>query len=1131
MRTFFFALIIFAGLIIYNILMARRDLKARRENINSNKTGMPLMKPDNNSSDLSEFYRLVNRLEGFYDNIAHPQDLLKEQRFITAVKLLNEQPLSNKAILEYSAGGSGLISCIAYEVMYLRGMNEEEIDDLISGIGNQAAWAMYFAFRALNRHADSALVGKALLQVEQWWLDNSYVQNVFQGFVAMRIESGEEFSFGDQLKGLDRIRLNQLESFLAKLNFEELRPLSGELAAYAESLIDYSFLNSFGRTWNRSDISETIFVTDQLSFLVEKIRATMSKSAPRSILLLGEPGVGKTTVIRQLSKMLQEENWVIFEANASDVLSGQIYIGMLEERLQKLVDNLNIRKHVIWLVPNFHELYYAGKTRHNPVGILESLLPEIERGEILIIGETTPSAFEQLIQQNKRLGLLMEKILVEPSDDDQSLEIAQNWAKGETVSEDDAPIINDNIAREALHLCKQFLSEKESPGNLLDLLKLTRQSILSGDNRPQEINADDLYRSLSHLTGLPRSILDEKAGLNLESLRELFQERVLGQPEAVDCLVERVAMIKTGLTDPTRPSGVFMFAGPTGTGKTEIAKTLAQFLFGSPERMIRLDMSEYQTPDALDGILGERSESARAEATSSLFNQIRKQPFSVILLDEFEKAHPRVWDLFLQVFDDGRLTDRSGNTANFRNSIIILTTNLGSRIQTGESIGFNPGQGTFSISSVEKAIQDTFRREFINRLDRVVIFRPLSRLVMREILINELKTVLTRRGLRMREWAIEWEDSALEFLLDKGFTQDLGARPLKRAIERYLLSPLAMTIINHQVPEGDQFLFVRGDGQKIDVEFIDPDAADEKPSFQEDLIEESSDNGTDLAGIIMDSRGIPDEVQLLEQRHARLVEAIRSESWSAQKDSNLKQTNLSGFWDDEERFSVLGRIEYMDRVENGLKTADSLLGRLNGSKKRSKDNFSTELVSRLAQQIYLLESAYDTVIRELPREAFLRIETQQVSNAGDDQLADFFGRICQMYRQWSKHRRMHFQVLEDVSDRDSYIYIAAVSGFGSYAILQNENGFHVWEKPKSDQKSFQRYRVTVSVIPQPMQPADNEAALREQARSGFKNVQTTDMQIVRRYRAEPSPLVRDQHKNWRTGRIDRVLDGDFDLFT
>ena len=189
--------------------------------------------------------------------------------------------------------------------------------------------------------------------------------------------------------------------------------------------------------------------------------------------------------------------------------------------------------------------------------------------------------------------------------------------------------------------------------------------------------------------------------------------------------------------------------------------------------MIRLDMSEFQEPSSVARIVGESGE---AREIDSLITRIRKQPFSVVLLDEFEKAHPRVWDLFLQVFDDGRLTDAHGNLADFRYGIIVLTSNLGATQHRAASLGFNPAGGEFSEQQILRVIGDTFRPEFINRLDRVVVFRPLSRMVMREILKKELRNVLQRRGFRNREWAVEWEESALEFLLDKGFTPDMGAQ-------------------------------------------------------------------------------------------------------------------------------------------------------------------------------------------------------------------------------------------------------------------------------------------------------------------------------------------------------------------
>src|SRR4030095_411765 len=213
------------------------------------------------------------------------------------------------------------------------------------------------------------------------------------------------------------------------------------------------------------------------------------------------------------------------------------------------------------------------------------------------------------------------------------------------------------------------------------------------------------------------------------------------------------------------------------------------------------------------------------EVNEALVDHVRKQPFSAVLLDEFEKEHEKIWDVFLQVFDDGRLTDRRGNTVDFRHTIIILTSNLGGVIPSGLSLGFSKDHEGFRPATVGRAVGKTFRKEFLNRIDRMVVFRPLSREVMRQILQKELALAFQRRGLRTRNWAVEWDESAVEFLLSKGFTEDLGARPLKRAIDRYLLSPLATTIVNRQVPEGDQFLFVTALGDQLRGGFVGPAAA------------------------------------------------------------------------------------------------------------------------------------------------------------------------------------------------------------------------------------------------------------------------------------------------------------------
>ena len=350
------------------------------------------------------------------------------------------------------------------------------------------------------------------------------------------------------------------------------------------------------------------------------------------------------------------------------------------------------------------------------------------------------------------------------------------------------------------------------------------------------------------------------------------------------------------------------------------------------------------------------------------------------MLDEFEKANPSVWDLFLQVFDDGRLTDRRGNTADFRHCVVIMTSNLGATLPAGASIGFSPEQAQFAPAGVERAVTKSFRREFLNRIDRVVVFRPLGLNVMRELLRKELSDVLQRRGLRNRAWAVEWDESAIEFLLHKGFTADLGARPLKRAIERYVLSPLALTIVNHQFPEGDQFLFVRSnDGEQIAVEFIDPDAPDgtaatttTAANVSLELVgAEHADEELRLEGIALDARGTADEVTFLRERFAELDAEVGTDEWRQRKAWALEQTTAQGFWESPERYAVLGLAEYMDRIETGLDTGSSLLGRLRGSASRDRKNFPPDLVARLALQLYLLDAACRALAAGQPRDAFI----------------------------------------------------------------------------------------------------------------------------------------------------------------
>jgi ATP-dependent Clp protease ATP-binding subunit ClpC len=1013
-------------------------------------------------------YELARTVSDRFSEVAHPAELLRDPAFVDALANVREDDLRFYILSEKTT-----VASLALLALGQRG-DVSAIESILESINAwDERWTRFFALEALDRlvPAPGALLGRLFVALDGSWSDgyDRFLAQFIRDFAQRRVAAGETATFGDALASASGDRLDSIGTLLAKIDSSIAKPMRDELTAFRDRRTNLDFLRGIGRVLEKDE--QTIVGHAQLDASATTIVDSLAAERRRSVIVVGEEGVGKSTIIRAAARRLRDDGWTIFEATAAELNAGQMYIGQLEGRIQKILRNMRGSRRVAWIIPNIHELQNVGATHINPMGALDMLLPEIESGTIVVVGETTPRAYQKLLEQNPRASASFLGVRIAAMGDADTLALAKKW-----VSVRANERIADDVLAEAWKLSSQYLAAQAAPGNILRLLELTIERVEDG-----AVGIDDVLATLTRTTGLPLDVLDERTPLDLSALRVHFEKRVLGQPEAIDALVERIAMIKAGVTDPTRPLGVFLFAGPTGTGKTEIAKSLTEFLFGSAERMLRLDMSELQTVESLGRLIGDDDRSTR-----SLVDDIRKQPFAVVLLDEMEKAHPRVLDLFLQVFDDGRLTDRRGNTADFRHAIVILTSNIGAAIR---SIGLRNSEG----SNIETALGRELRKEFLNRVDRIVVFRPLSRDTMRGILRKELADAFHRRGLRNRDWAVEWDDSAIELLLRAGFTEDLGARPLKRAVERHFLTPLAERIVCGLIPDGDHFLFVRAEGNRLEIDFVSLEN-DSSTAANADL---SVPSTAALETLVLQARGTADEVVHLRARYETLIASVRSDEWISRKTIALSMTSLPEFWSSPERFEILGEVEMRDRIEGALDSARSLLDRLRGGA-------TAAMVRRVAQQLWLVGLAVEDLRARRAAEALLLIEPR------GDESKEWAARVATMYRNWALRRGMSIETVEESGGRVTL----SISGFAAHTLLAPEAGLHVLEMPGA-RGGFERRNARVRVA----------LTMDELQNSTLEPV------IVRRYREHPSALVRDSVRNWRTGRVDVVLDGNFDVMT
>ncbi len=1037
------------------------------------------------------------------ENAAHPREFLDQPSFQEAVGLLQTEAVPLKTVMQYVFGTNWALSCVALAALSGRLDRESVREQIVSGFDRLMPWAMYYALAYLQTLPARPPVGAPFVNAKDWWRDNPVVQMAAQEYFDEAERLGDEPAFGRALDSVPSANYPFIRGVLDRVSNVLAGMLIIEIDAKQCAVVDRTFLSSFGRFWGQGEKLDLLVEPDAWRESLANAEATVAAHPPRSLLASGDPRIGKTSFLRLLAKRLEGSGWTVFEAGGADLMAGQQWFGQLEGRIQKAVEELSTSKKLIWYIPDILQIALSGTHQGQAASILEQILPAISSGRLIVWTEASPAGSARLLRLRPQLRNVFEVMRFEPLTMEATLALATSVTT--RLSAEAGLAIDPACAETALTSARQYLSSTGFPGSVLDLLKSAIARAVKGANRA--VTPHDVITSLSQATGVPAAILNSKERADLASIRKYFAARVMGQDEAVSTIVDRIAMLKAGLNDPGKPIGVFLFAGPTGTGKTELAKTLAEFLFGSADRLIRLDMSEYQSHNSTWKILGTADP---ATQTDSLIGRVRKQPFSVVLLDEFEKAHANVWDLFLQVFDDARLTDAAGQEADFRHCIIILTTNLGATSHRSADLGFLPASTGFSSDQVLRAVSQTFRPEFQNRLDKVIVFQPLDRELMRSILKKELSGVLERRGFKDREWAVEWEASAMEFLLEKGFSPEMGARPLKRAIDQYVIAPLAATIVERRFPEGDQFVFVRSDGKAIQAEFVDPDDDGEAPAADAAV---DAEKRPSLPAMILASSGGLAELESLEHHHEGILATFASNAWEDQKAQLAEKMQAPDFWTKPERFEVLTRVALIDRVRAAAETADSFRSRLlKGAGREGKS--SRELVARLALQLHLIGEGIKDVFEAAPIEAALAVEP--ALDGGPDRHGDpreWCGQLLTMYRAWAAARNMQ---LSEVS-RAKETPILLISGFGAHRALSHEAGLHVLEMPDED-KTIDRVtaRVLVAAAPLGDIPANKlHAALRAALSRG-----ATANTLVRRYRNGASPLVRDMAAGWRTGRLE-----------
>lgn len=636
-----------------------------------------------------------------------------------------------------------------------------------------------------------------------------------------------------------------------------------------ESGSDTPVLDNFGNDMTRAAEENRLDPVVGREKEIERLAQILSRRKKNNPVLIGEPGVGKSAIVEGLAlRIVQKKvSRVLFDKRVialdmASIVAGTKYRGQFEERIKAILNELEKNPNIILFIDEIHTIVGAG----GAAGSLDAanmLKPALARGEIQCVGATTLDEYRKSIEKDGALERRFQKIMVSPTTPEETLQILKNikdrYEEHHNVSYTDAAL------EACVKLADRYISDRNFPDKAIDALdeagsrihithivvpkrieeleaqiEATRkekldavkaqkfeeaamfrdketslQGELEEEKRNWEktmqeqrevVDAEDIAETVASMSGVPVQRIAQAEGLRLLKMSDDLKQYIIGQDTAVDKIVKAIRRNRIGLKDPNKPIGTFLFLGPTGVGKTHLAKKLAEYLFDSSDALIRVDMSEYMEKFTVSRLVGAPPGYVGYEEGGLLTEKVRRNPYSVVLLDELEKAHPDVFNILLQIMDEGHVTDSLGRKIDFKNTIIIMTSNIGTRQlkDFGRGVGFDTGAVSdkeLSRSVIQKSLNKAFSPEFLNRIDEIITFDQLDKAAIYKIIDIELKGFFAR--IAEMGYHIELTDAAKNFVAEKGYDKQFGARPLKRAIQTYLEDELAETILKGELHEGD----------------------------------------------------------------------------------------------------------------------------------------------------------------------------------------------------------------------------------------------------------------------------------------------------------------------------------------